>query len=411
MNATALAIVVVIFITSAVAQRNPQPCGSVHIASSDPWIRSVEVASQLLSFPEFVNSGIAVSSDEEHADLVIQLTSDTDDDGTKTHSILASRAQPKLWHLEPYIWPEADYRQFIARKVLRLILAECVVPRDSTGHESPLAPETVKKKLSDARVMKPVVRTSFMRDKVLFAALAARPEFADWGIKTARINDHPDIDLVVGHVFSTLTWTFELVDHDSGLLLDSGTVVALTDDRAATRIATATVKHIDARRPLHHSNRLLAAPSAVSHKVVDQGPAQTETWVIKAVSEDMSRQFPGTMRLFIQDGNLMASDLNGRMLFSIPGDSILDFADIKSDQTLGDSIRADDDSWNGCDESCAFGLLVYIPALVVLDRFRTNKHVFQIAWTENETIRVADLQVTKGDYEDLFWALRFLMRN
>ena len=37
----------------------PQPCGSVWIASSDPWIRSVEVVTQLLSFPEFVNSGIS----------------------------------------------------------------------------------------------------------------------------------------------------------------------------------------------------------------------------------------------------------------------------------------------------------------------------------------------------------------
>jgi hypothetical protein len=117
------------------------------------------------------------------------------------------------------------------------------------------------------------------------------------------------------------------------------------------------------------------------------------------------------MRLFIQDGNLMASDLNGRSLFSIPGDSILDFADIKSDHTLGDSIRGDDENWNGCGEGCAFGLLVYIPALVVLDRFRTSKHVFEIAWTENETMRLAALQVAKGDYEDLFWALRFLMRE
>ena len=460
-NATALASVVIILITSVMAQRNSvvllsagygqateqitkptaepavpealssvrytpavqvehnvlpsseisQPCSAVWITSSDPWIRSVEVASQLLSFPEFVNSGIAVSSDEEHADLVIQLTSDADADGSKTHSILASRAQAKLWHLEPYIWPEADYRQFIARKVLRLILAECVVPRDSTGQESPLPPETVKKRLSDARVMKPIVKTSFMRDKVLFAALAARPEFSDWGIKTAGVNDHPDIDLVVGHVFSTLTWTFKLVDHGSGSLLDSGTVVAFTDDRAATRIAAATVKQIAARRLLHHPNRLVAVASAATHKGVDQGPAGTETWVVKAVSEDMSKRYPGNMRLFIQDGNLMASDLNGRVLFSIPGGSILDFADTKSYHTLGDNIRADDDNWNGCDEGCAFGLLVYIPALVVLDRFRINEHIFEIAWTENATIRVASLLVAKGDYEDLFWTLRFLMRE
>ena len=50
----------------------------------------------------------------------------------------------------------------------------------------------VKKKLSDARVMKPISRTSFMRDKVLFAALAARPELPVFPWSSSMIVDDPN---------------------------------------------------------------------------------------------------------------------------------------------------------------------------------------------------------------------------
>ena len=73
------------------------------------------------------------------------------------------------------------------------------------------------------------------------------------------------------------------------------------------------------------------------------------------------------MRLFIRDGSIQAADLQGRVLLSIPGNSILDFADTKSFRTLGDNIRLGDDDWNGCAEGCA-GVALYAPILIALDQ-------------------------------------------
>lgn len=218
------------------------------------------------------------------------------------------------------------------------------------------------------------------------------------------VNERSDIDLVVGHVLSTLTWTFKLVDHDSGAVLDRGTAIAFTDDRAAARIVASAVKQIAARRPLSPIHPLLATPLRTSRTVVY--PGTNETWLVQARTEDMKKRFPGRMRLFIRDGNIKAADLQGRIVLSIPGSSILDFADTKSYTALGDNIRTDFDIF-AC-EDCAIALIVYVPIQLALDQFRMDEHVFEIAWIENKTIQVASLQMSKGDYRSLLSILEFL---
>jgi hypothetical protein len=382
------------------------PCQSVWIGSSDSWVRPAQLAGQMLSFPEFVNSGITISKDGEHADLAIQFVAETDGEGTRLNFLIASNAEAKVWDRISFKWPDADYLDVIAHRAVKLVLAHCAARRDNTEPESQLPTQTVKEKLSAARVMKPVVHTSFMREKILLAALGARSEFADWGIKIGGVNERSEIDLVVGHVLSTLTWTFKLVDHDSGAVLDRGTAIAFSDDRAAARIVASTVKQIAARRPLSPTHPVSATPLMTSRTVVY--PGTNETWLVQARTEDMKKRFPGKMRLFIRDGSIKAADLQGRVLLSIPGNSLLDFRDSKSFSTLGDNIRLGDDALNGCDEGCAIGLFLYVPILLALDQFRVHEHEFEIAWIENKTIQVASLQVSKGDYGSLLSVLKSL---
>jgi len=371
----------------------------------------------VLTIPDFVNSRISVSTDAEHADLVIRLEPETDDDGSRLDSLtVSSLANISISDRLSFKWPGEDYEEVIAEKTVKLLLSHCTVPDSDTQPEAQLPLELVNEKLSSARIMKPIVHTSWMREKVLVTALEARPEFVDWGIKIAKANEQADVDLIVGHILSTLTWTFKLADHHTGALLDSGSVIAFNDDHAATMIAGAAVKRIAIRRPLRRPNYSLAVPSRTSREfvyqwppevVVYQGPTDPETWEIKAVSEDMNKRFPERMRLSIRDGSLVGHDLSGRILFSIPGSNILDFADTKTHKSLGDYIRLDDDDWNGCGEGCP-GVFLYVPLLVVLDGIRINQHIFEIAWTENGTVHVASLRMTKGDYNGLLSTLDYL---
>jgi len=393
-------------------------CQSVWIESADPWIKSRELVGRVLTIPDFVNSRISVSADAKDADLAIRLEPETEDDGSRLAVLtVSSLANINISDRIAFKWPGEDYEEAIAEKAVALLLSHCTAPDNDTQPDAPLPSELVKEKLSAARIMKPIVHTSWMREKVLSAALEARPEFVDWGIQIAKSNQHADVDLVVGHILSTLTWTFKLADHDTGSLLDSGTVIAFTDDHAATMIVAAAVKRIAVRRPLRRPSRSLAVPLSTSREVDYQWPPETvvyenptnpETWEIKALSEDMNKRFPEKMQLSIRDGNVVAHDLSGRTLFSIPGSNILDFADTKSHMSLGDYIRLDDDDWNGCSEGCP-GVFLYVPILVVLDGVRINQHIFEIAWTENGTVHVASLQMTKGDYNGLLSELDFLM--
>jgi len=49
------------------------------VESTDPWVRTVDRATRLLTTPEFVNSGLAISRAAEHADLSNQLGVGIDD--------------------------------------------------------------------------------------------------------------------------------------------------------------------------------------------------------------------------------------------------------------------------------------------------------------------------------------------
>jgi len=67
-----------------------------------------------------------------------------------------------------------------------------------------------------------------------------------------------------------------------------------------------------------------------------------------------------------------------------------------------------DDALNGCDESCALGLLVYVPILLVLDQFHRPLHIFEIAWMEDKIVRVGSFRVSRGNYQNLLSTLKVL---
>lgn len=259
---------------SALATTNARVlCQSVWIESADPWIKSRQLVGRVLSIPDFVNSRISVSRDAEHADLAIRLEPETDNDGNRLDLLtVSSLANIYIADRIALKWPGEDYEEVIAEKTVKLLLSHCTVPGNDTQREAHLPSELVDEKLSAARIMKPIVHTSWMRETVLLTALKARPEFVDCGITMAKANQHPDFDIVVGHTLSTLTWTFKLVDHDTVFLLDSGTVIAFDDDRAAHRIAAAAAKQIAVRRPSHRPNHSLAVPPVNSYINVRQRP-------------------------------------------------------------------------------------------------------------------------------------------
>ena len=289
----------------------------------------------------------------------------------------------------------------MSEKVLKLLFTHCISRRDAVAQQPQLPPELVAQTLLAARTMKCVVRTSWMRDRVFLSALKARPEFAAWGIKIAKDNETADFDLVVDHTLSTLSWTFRLIDTRTEALMDSGTVMAFHDDRAAARISAAVVNQISERRPLPAflANASQQADSA----------GMPEIWEVKAVSEDMLKRFPDKMRFFISNGVIKATDMKGVTLFSISANKMIDFADTKAYDTVGDNLRLDEDAWIRCDENCAVGFMVYVPILLVLDQFRVPLHIFDIAWMEDNTVRVASLRVSRGNYQNLLITLKFLL--
>jgi hypothetical protein len=130
--------------------------------------------------------------------------------------------------------------------------------------------------------------------------------------------------------------------------------------------------------------------------------------VIEAMYEDFQKRFPGEMRLLIQNGSLVAVDLQGHSLFSIPGNSIIDFADTRVVQhPLSDLIRLDSDDFSGCGECLPF-YFAYVPLLATLDQFHNHPHIFEIAWMEEQALRVTTLKVSQGDYQSLLLHLELL---
>jgi len=254
----------------------PIECDAVSIESIDPWTRTADLTTRILATPEFVLSGIGISRDAEHADVSLQLAAELNDDGTRIEYVTASSAKMNLEERISFSWPAIDSEEFISGKILKLLFRHCIARRDHSAQPR-LPPGLVTQRLLTAHTMKCVIRTSWMEDRVLLSALRDRPEFAAWGIKIAKYNEISDFDLVVGHILTTLTWTFFLVDTRTGALMDSGTVMAFNDDRAAARISAAVVKQLSERRPL---------PALLSTALQQTDYAgMPEIWEVKAVSE------------------------------------------------------------------------------------------------------------------------------
>ena|SRR5215469_5054551 len=199
----------------ASSKSTPAFCESLWIESLDRRIRTSELKTRLLTIPEFVNSGITFSPDAEHADLSLQLAVEADDGETGLEYFIASNPKTKVWDRVSFLWPAADYEAVIARRAVRLLFVHCLARPDNVPQLLQLPPEVVTQKFAAARTVRPVVHTSWMREEVLLAALKARPEFADWGIEVGGVNEPSDFDVVVSHVLSTLTWTFQLVDRQA----------------------------------------------------------------------------------------------------------------------------------------------------------------------------------------------------
>ena len=54
---------------------------------------------------------------------------------------------------------------------------------------------------------------------------------------------------------------------------------------------------------------------------------------------------------------------------------------------------------------------MYVPILLVLDQFHVPLHIFDIAWMEGNTVRVASLRVSRGNYRNLLITLKFVLES
>src|SRR5262249_9364075 len=131
----------------------PTECGAVLIESTDPWVRTGDLTTNILATPEFVLSGIAISRDAEHADLSLQLAAELNDDGARVEYITASSAKMNLEERISFLWPATDYEEFISGKVLKLLFTHCIAKRDSVAQQPQPPPELVTQRLLAARTI------------------------------------------------------------------------------------------------------------------------------------------------------------------------------------------------------------------------------------------------------------------
>jgi hypothetical protein len=214
-------------------------------------------------------------------------------------------------------------------------------------------------------------------------------------------------------------WKFTLIDQGTGSALDSGTLFAFEDKRAASRIATAVISRIRARRPLPGAS----SPSVPSLVAAQSGdPQKPREWRIKLLSEEPTEQPENALRLSLEDGRLVAKTGSGVAMFSIPTADLVDVAlGKRRDLSLGATMALDAETvqdggancgGDGHAEICALGVAVAYPILWTVDlsawvlgHMKTPHHVIRVAWRENGAIRTAEWKIFKGDWKALFATL------
>jgi hypothetical protein len=250
-------------------------------------------------------------------------------------------------------------------------------------------PAAVAQKLRAARRIAPDVRNLSMSGRLLATALAS--QLKPWSVSVVEAGEPCDAEVVVDHHFSTFVWQFEIVEYRSRTVIDTGSVVALTEKRAAVRISTAVAHRFAGDTVV--TNRLAISSQRTGLSLTSTLADRPEKWKVKDLSADGEPR----ATLLIKDGSLVGLGSDENVLFSIPTDRILDVAE---ELTGFHSLQevADLDPWD-------FGPnLMTAPLVLIADMTPVSRshHVINIAWNDNNEVKMISLQVSAASHQRIF---------
>jgi hypothetical protein len=361
-------------------------CHYVSLDSDDEAFTSEQFRQSVGLEPEFARRGFALSTSLRLADVRVHLGIVTGVVRDRTILLQAWDTRSQTTTQENFPWRERVDGRVIATKVIEMVSKLCGEPRSANLREEP-SPEQIAERLGSFHRLQATSRTYFAPKRMIHE-LSAREEIAEWGITTSTSPESVDVALIIDHLPS-ISWEYRLVDLKDGALLDSGSVFAIQEERAASRIADLLIIHLAKCRPLRQGRTTPANSGPQNHSSEQFG-----SW---GVTEILESPEPASqkIRLSLQGGSLIGLTSDEQTAFAIDVDSIVDVA---FDDTA--FIRIVDDPWNMGDGSEASGAAIALGLL--LHEVTITKYRIHIAWNEGNVTRLVSLQASKGKLRELF---------
>lgn len=362
------------------------PCHYVSLDSDDGVFTSEQLRQSVGLETEFSRRGFALSKSLQVADVRVHLGIVTGVVQDRTVLLQAWDTRSRTTTQDNFPWPRSDHAHVIAAKVI-VMLAELCGERQSARLQQELSHEQIAERLGSFQRVRAISRTYFAPKRMVIE-LSAREEIAEWGITISTSPESADVALIIDHLPS-ISWEYRLVDLKDGALLGSGSVFAIQEERAASRIADMLIFRLAECRSLKHVRATLANSSGQS-----PSSEQFGSWTVTQVSDNPASGSE-KIRLSLQSGNLIGLTSDGQPAFSIGIDSIVDMA---YDDTA--FIRVVENPWDVGDGSEATGAAIAIGLL--LHEVTITKYRIHIAWREGSDTRLVSLQASKSKLRELF---------
>jgi len=279
-------------ITSQSASRLALPCHFVSIVSDDESFPSEQLRQSVGLEPEFARQGFALSTSLQLADVRVHL-------GIISGVVVQDRTSfLQAWDTrshtttqENFPWPRGDHEHVIATRVIVMLSKLCGELPTAKFYQE-LSHEQIAEKLGSFHRVQAISRT-YLASKRMEIVLSAREEIADWGITISTFPESADVGLIIDHLPS-ISWEYRLVDLRKGALLDSGSVFAFQEERAASRIADTLIIHLAAYRPLKRVRTTSANSSAPS-----RSSEQFGSWDLTEILETFESSEPVSQKIIL----------------------------------------------------------------------------------------------------------------
>lgn len=365
-------------------RRLPLPCHYVSLDSDDEVFASEQLRQAVSLQPEFARRGFALSTSFRLPDIRVHLRIVTGVVRERTILLQAWDTRSQTTTQENLAWPKTDHQRVIAAKVMVMLSKLCGELRTPKLQQE-LSHEEVAERLASFHHVQAISRTYFA-PKRMIVELSAREEIAEWGITISTSPESADVALSIDHLPS-ISWGYRLVDLKDGELLDSGSVYAFQEERAASRIADTLIIHLAECRPL---KPIRTIPTNRGEQGVSLD--QFGSWNLTQIPDD-SKSPPQRITLKAQAGTLIGITSDEQTAFSIGINRILDVA-------LDDTAYVRLDELPGVMDE--YGLLYWV---------KIPKYRIHIAWNAGNVTRQVSLQASKGKLKELFARLSAVVNS